>query len=43
MMNKIILGLLVLLLFSSCAMFHDGTGWEHDMNGDSKSIFEHDH
>jgi len=46
-MNKLMLSLLVLLLLSSCALFHDGTGWEHDMNGDSgvdsKSIFEHDH
>jgi hypothetical protein len=42
-MSKLILVLGVVVSLSGCAMFHDGSGWEHDMNPESGSILEHKH
>ncbi|MDQ6977927.1 MAG: hypothetical protein Q9N67_03590 [Ghiorsea sp.] len=42
-MSKLILVLWVVVSLSGCAAFHDGSGWEHDMNSDSSEILEHKH
>ena len=42
-MSKLALVLWVVVSLSGCAMFHDGSGWEHNMDEQSESILEHKH
>jgi len=42
-MNKVMLIFLVLAGLSGCATLHDGSGWEHNMGGESSATLEHQH
>ncbi len=42
-MSKWLLPLFVLAVLSGCGAFHDGSGWEHNMDEQSESILEHKH